>query len=94
MRDYVLYLLARLAVLVIVVALTIWIFGFNLIAMIAAILISAFLSYLMLAGLRMRATDGLIERNKNRKARAPKVKKVKKDSDEAIEDAQVDGSQE
>lgn len=93
MRDYVLYLLARLGVLVIVVALTIWIFGFNLISMISAILISACVSYLVLAGLRTRATNGLIERNKNRKARTPKSKKIKKDSDEAIEDAQVDGSQ-
>lgn len=89
MRDYMLYLLARLAVLVIVVSLAITIFGFNLISMIAAIIISSLVSYLVLAGLRTRATDSLIEWQAQRKAQ----KTTKPGSDEAIEDQQVDGSE-
>lgn len=90
MRDYMLYLLARLALLIVVVALAIVFFGYNLIAIIAAIVISALVSYLALSGLRTRATASLIEWRAQRKARKPeKEKRPRRGSDEDIEDQQI-----
>lgn len=93
MRDYVLYLLARLALLVVVLSLGIMIFGRNLIAIVASILISALLSYVLLAGMRDRATGALIEWRAQRKAaRGVQAGRPRPGSDEDVEDRQVDGN--
>ncbi|QIN30258.1 DUF4229 domain-containing protein [Brevibacterium luteolum] len=92
MRDYLMYLLARLAVLMGTIVVVWWIAGPGLISTIAAIIISALISYLALRPLRDSATGSLIAWQERRRARSGKVKArtVKKGSDEDLEDKELD----
>lgn len=92
MRDYLMYLLARLAVLMGTIVVVWWIAGAGLISTIAAIIISALISYLTLRPLRDSATGSLIAWQERRRARSGKVKQrtVKKGSDEDLEDQELD----
>lgn len=70
MREFVLYSLARLGLLAVTLVVVVWALGPSVFSLVAAVLIAAMLSYLLLAGLRRRATDAMAKRRRLAKASA------------------------
>ena len=87
MREYFIYLAARLLVLLAAVA-AVWAIsgGFNLVGLILAVIISALVSYLLLGRLRTAATDAMVARSEA-KARSRAQSGPHKNTDESAEDA-------
>ena len=85
MRNFWIYTLARLGIIVAVALILQPFLGFNLLTVVIAVLAGALLSYLFLGGLRARVAED-IETRVAKRAKTPKSK----NADEAAEDQIVD----
>ena len=85
MRNFWIYTLARLGIIVAIGLVLQPFLGFNLLMAVVAILAGALLSYLFLGGMRARVADD-IENRVAKRAKTPK----RKSADEAAEDQIVD----
>lgn len=84
MRSFWIYTLARLGIIVAVGLILQPFLGFNLVMAVAAILIGALISYLVLGGMRAKVATDIEQRL------AKRVKEKKKGIDESVEDGIVD----
>ena len=85
MRNFWIYTLARLGIIVAVGLILQPFLGFNLLMVAVAVIAGALLSYLFLGGMRARVAED-IEKRVAKRAKTPK----RKSSDEAAEDEIVD----
>lgn len=85
MRNFWIYTLARLGIIVAIGLILQPFLGFNLLMAVVAVLAGALLSYLFLGGMRARVAED-IENRVAKRATAPK----RKSADEAAEDQIVD----
>ncbi|GAA1925483.1 hypothetical protein GCM10009689_00160 [Brevibacterium antiquum] len=85
MRNFWIYTLARLGIIVAVGLILQPFLGFNLVMAMAAIVIGAILSYLFLGGMRAKVAEDIEKRVAKRKT-APKGKSVDEDAEDRIVD--------
>lgn len=85
MRNFWIYTLARLGIIVAVGLILQPFLGFNLVMAMAAIIIGAILSYLLLGGMRAKVADD-IEKRVAKRATTSKRKTVDEDAEDRIVD--------
>lgn len=85
MRNFWIYTLARLGIIVAVGLILQPFLGFNLVMAMAAIIIGAILSYLLLGGMRAKVADD-IEKRVAKRATTSKRKTVDEDTEDRIVD--------
>ncbi|SMX76532.1 MULTISPECIES: DUF4229 domain-containing protein [unclassified Brevibacterium] len=87
MRNFWIYTLARLGIIVAVGLILQPFLGFNLVMAMAAIVIGAILSYLFLGSMRAKVADD-IEKRVAKRATSPKRKSADEDTEDRIVDAE------
>lgn len=85
MRNFWIYTLARLGIIVAVGLILQPFLGFNLLMAVVAIVVGALLSYLFLGGMRAKVADD-IEKRVAKRAKTPKRKGVDEDTEDRIVD--------
>ncbi|HCG56387.1 MULTISPECIES: DUF4229 domain-containing protein [Brevibacterium] len=90
MRNFWIYTLARLGIIVAVGLILQPFLGFNLVMAMAAIIVGAILSYLFLGGMRAKVADD-IEKRVAKRAKTPHRKSADEDAeDKIVDDEDVD----
>lgn len=100
MREFVLYSLARLGILIATFVIVLWIAKISILSLVAAVLVATMLSYLLLGGMRKRAADAMADRREAKRrtkaaekadpTRAADTPKRKLGRDESVEDDAID----